>query len=147
MKMLCILLFSFCLVSLYAEPTAETVPQTSQQEPPPFPGESMTIVEKQSESTFAMQFMHMLATLGLLIAVVLLSSWVLKRMMQTRVEKVNLTSTIKIVEQRSLTTKTVVSLIEIRGKEFAIAESAAGVTLLGTFAAGREEELPAINRK
>lgn len=137
MKMLGILFFSLCLFSLYAEPAAETAPQTTQQ-PPLFPGENAPTGEGQAETSFAVQFMHMMTTVGLLIAVVLVSTWVLKRMMQTRVEKVNLTSSIKILEQRAVTTKTVVSLIEIRGKEFAIAESGTGVTLLGSF--DHEEE-------
>lgn len=135
--LLCILFFSLFVFSLFAEAPVETAPQTSQQ-PPPFPGENMPGGEGQSETSFAMQFMHMLTTLGLLIGVVLLATWVLKRMMHTRVQQVNLTSSIKILEQRALTTKTVVSLVAIRGKEFAIAESGTTVTLLGTF--GQEEE-------
>lgn len=140
MKILSFLFSSLCVFSLYAEQPAEVTPQTSQQ-PALFPGETPSGEPsgEHGETSFAMQFMHMLTTLGLLIAVVLLATYVLKRMMQTRVEKVNLTSSIKIVEQRALTTKTVVSLIEIRGKEFAIAESGTSVTLLGAF--GPEKEI------
>jgi flagellar biogenesis protein FliO len=95
----------------------------------------------KEETSFSMQLLHMLATLGLLVSLVLLASWALKRMMRTRIQQVNQTSTIKIVEQRPLSSKTIISLIEVRGREFAVAESANGVTLLSQFHSQKEEEI------
>ena len=87
-----------------------------------------------------MQLMNMLTTLGLLIALVLAASWALKRMMRTRMLQVNETSSIKILEQRAITAKTIISLIEIREKKIAIAESSNGVTLLCNYASSDEGE-------
>lgn len=94
----------------------------------------------KAETSFTMLLLNMFFTLGLLISVVLLASWALKKMMSSRVQQVNETSLIKIIEQRALTAKTVVSLIEIQGVELAIAESTNGVTVLTHFQTKEEEE-------
>lgn len=144
-----LLLFSLLVIfSLYADsPSIESPsPEVQKQvEPLPFPGENSPEIAHQ-ETSFTMQLLHMLTTLGLLIALILFASWVLKRMMRTRIQQVNISSAIKILEQRALTTKTVVSLIEIRGKEFAIAESANGVTLLGQLGSSSDADLFTIKK-
>ncbi len=123
----------FFLIVAFSAMAAETAaPETA-----PFPLEE----NPKEETSFTMQLLHMLATLGLLISLVLLASWFLKKMMQTRVKQVNQSSAIKILEQRPLTHKTVISLIEIHGKEIAIAESTNGVTLLYQLASQKNGEI------
>jgi len=82
---------------------------------------------------FLVELINMLATLGLIIALILLVAWFLKRMVNTRLEQVNVTSLVKIVERRSLSAKTALYLLEFENKNILLAESANGVTLLGNF--------------
>lgn len=133
----------FLLLTLAFQGTLPSEPPSAQQTSekpddaiiapsvPPYP--AVENAPERNESTFTLQLLNMLATLGLLLALVLGGSWVLKRMMRTRMLQVNETSTIKILEQRALTAKTLVSVIEIRGKKIGIAESTNGVTLLSHF--------------
>ncbi|QLH35282.1 MAG: flagellar biosynthetic protein FliO [Parachlamydiaceae bacterium] len=56
-----------------------------------------------------------------------------QKMMNTRMEQLNTTSEIKIIEKRLLTPKTSLYLIDIHGTGFILAESLNGVTSLGSF--------------
>jgi flagellar biogenesis protein FliO len=127
MKYLSCLFLLFCW--LLAAPLLGQEAEKPTQPPPNLPEEFK--IEKEIEPpSFTWQLLNVLTTLGLLIAMVMLASWFFKRMMRTRMQQVNLTSDIKILEQRALTARTIVSVIDIRGKELAIAESTNGVTLL-----------------
>ena len=86
--------------------------------------------EKQSPDHFFHEFLNMLATLGLLVALILGASWFLKRMATSRMQQINANSTIKILEKRSLSPKAVVYVIEIHDKTFYVAETPSGITLL-----------------
>lgn len=83
-----------------------------------------------NEDHFMRDFMNMLASLGLIIIVIFIASWLMKRLMSTRMQQMNETSEIKILERRTLTPKTAIYLIEIGGKGLAVAESTNGITLL-----------------
>lgn len=97
-----------------------------------FPFEEDKVDREAPEDHFFGQFMKMLGTLGVLIAIMLTASWSLKRMLNTRVQKLNDSSLIKVVETRSLSTKSAVHLVEIEDKTFIIGESMNSVILLGT---------------
>jgi flagellar protein FliO/FliZ len=86
--------------------------------------------EEQGDSRFFQEFMNMLFTLGVIIAFVMLFMWILKRMLSVRIEQVNKTSTIKVLERRTLTPKTSIYVLGIFGKAVAIADSTNGVTVL-----------------
>ena len=98
--------------------------------PPIF--EDFQEVEGKGDDNFMREFLNMLATLGLLIALILSVTWVLKRMLNTRIQQMNSKSVIKILERRSLTPKSAIYLLDIQGKGFIIAESHSGITTLGT---------------
>jgi flagellar biogenesis protein FliO len=84
----------------------------------------------ENSSRFFQEFLHMLSILGVMIAVLLLASWFLKRLVSTKVQQGNAASMIKIIERRGLTAKTAIYLIEIDEQRIAIAESSNGATLL-----------------
>lgn len=84
-----------------------------------------------SNDHFYAEFFKMLMMLGLIIVLLLLASWFLKRLMNSRVQQVNSTSPIKIIDRRVLTAKTTLYVMDVLGKKIAIAESQNGVTLLG----------------
>lgn len=88
--------------------------------------------EGKDNDNFMAQFLNMLATLALIIILILIVTWILKRFLNTRIQQINQASPIKILERRGLTPKTSIYLIEVRGKHIIIAESVNGVTALGT---------------
>lgn len=89
--------------------------------------------EKQElprEDNFRHEFVNMLMTLGAIITVLLLVSYLLKRMANTRIQQMNESSEIKILERRSITAKTAVYLLDIKGSQYALVESHNGLLLL-----------------
>lgn len=97
------------------------------------PSQTAGIEQAADTDKFLSEFMNMLTTLGVLILFIFIATWFLKRMMNVKVQQMNTTSLIKIVERRSLSPKTVLYLLEIRDQEVAIAETAHGITVLGQF--------------
>lgn len=106
--------------------------RTHEHEPYNFPIEEEVLEKESPEDHFFGQFMKMLGTLGLLVAIMIAASWSLKRMLNTRVQSLNDTSRIKVVETRALSNKSSVHLVEVEGKTYFIGESVNSVTLLDT---------------
>lgn len=105
-------------------PHKESVPLP--ENPYLFP-EEPTVVP---ESNFMAQFFYMLLMLGLLISVMLFSSWFLKRMLNTRIQQANTSSGIKVIEQRSISQRTNVFVLDIEDKTYVIAETGTMVACL-----------------
>lgn len=98
---------------------------------------------KQNDKFFA-EFLNMLATLGFIIALIFIIAWFFKRMMNTRMEQINSTSLIQVVEKRALSPKTALYLLEVENKTILIAETPSGVTPLSEFpTAVEKKEVPA----
>ena len=129
----------------------EKKPETSQvaplpsKEAPPFPSEQLSkekmlrtpsFEEKEDDtilnnSRFTGEFMKMLFFLGLIVAFMLIGSYFLKKMIHTRVQQVNQDSAVKVIEQRALSSKTTLYLLNVNDQEILIAESPSGVVSLG----------------
>ena len=88
--------------------------------------------EKENDR-FLGEFMNMLTTLGIIVVIILIATWFLKRMVNSRIQQLNTTSVIKIVERRTLTPKTSLYLLDINGMGYILSESTNGVTSLGSF--------------
>lgn len=97
----------------------------------PFFDEEKKAVPNNDEA-FSAAFLNMLGTLALLVCFMFFASWMLKRMLASRSQQLNTTSDIKILEQRSLSHKTSLYVVEIQGKVLALAESPNGVKVLTT---------------
>lgn len=114
------------------EPSIPTAPVA----PPPYfaleeePQNELLKDESGNSSRFFQEFLHMLSILGIMIAVLLLAAWFMKRLVAGRVQQGNSSSSIKILERRGLTAKTAIYLIEIDEHRIAISESSNGATLL-----------------
>lgn len=103
----------------------------SASEPLPFPlEEPPTAPDITQDNRFLAEFFYMLLMLGMLIGVVLFASYLIKRMTSTRIESLNTTSSIKILERRALSQRSQIYLVEIEDKRFMIAESPAAITAL-----------------
>lgn len=99
----------------------DVVPPTLGEEPP-----------AGRDFNFMSEMMNMLLSLGLVVLMILVAGWLLKRLMRTRLQQGNRSSSIKIVDRRSLAPKANVYLLEVCGKGLVIGESPAGLQNLGT---------------
>lgn len=72
---------------------------------------------------FVGEFFYMLLMLGILISVVVFTSWLLKKMLNTKITQLNANSTIQIIERRALSNRTTLYLIDMEGKTMLIAET------------------------
>lgn len=118
-----------------------------QNEEPAIPPELAKQLERANEkgdSRFLDEFMNMLLSLGMIIAFIMFFMWILKRMLNVRIQHVNQKSAVKILEQRQLTPKTTVYILGVFGKAVAIADSVNGVTLLSEFSAQQTRDFRAM---
>jgi flagellar biogenesis protein FliO len=107
---------------------------------PVFPIEDVIGKPGPASDKFLSEFISMLATLGLIIALILIVAWFLKRMVNARQDQANETSIIKVLERRSLSPKTAIYLLDVEGKSLIIAESVNGVTHLVNYNTSEDEE-------
>ena len=141
MKSLITLLFAILLPTLL--PAADSnQPLPTHQTPdftpptdngPVFPPEDLIGEPNPETNRFLTEFVSMLATLGMIIGLILIVGWFLKRLVNTRMEQANSTSGIKVLEKRTISQKTVIYLIDVQGQGVIIAESHNGVTRLSDF--------------
>lgn len=156
MKTYLLLPFFFSVYLLFpssglAEQTAEEPPPTTHaattdESVPAHPKESQfshlidhphlpdSLIERAENETdtFQSKFLNMLFILSLLIGFMILASWMLKRMMKTKIGLQNTASNIKILETRYLSPRATLYLVEIQEKSFLIAESPTAVTFLSS---------------
>lgn len=115
MKHLLLLLLVCGFSFIWGDAPPPVIDPFSLQEPPP--------PEMAQDNRFLNEFFYMLFMLAILIGVVLLASWFLKRMLHTRIEQLNTQSQIKIVDKRALSQKTIIYLIEYEDQKFMVAET------------------------
>lgn len=109
------------------------------------PFEAPLTVDFGGEDHFFREFINMLATLGLIVATIFFISWFLKRMVNARIQQVNVSNAIKIIEQRPLSAKSTLYLVEVYDKQLILGETHTGVTVLGEFPVEPEEKNPIKN--
>lgn len=82
---------------------------------------------------FYNEFLNMMATLGLIIIVMVVIAWIVRRFTQTRLEQINTSSSMKILESRAISAKSTLYLLEVEGTGYVMAEHAQGITKIGEF--------------
>lgn len=103
----------------------EVVEQKPKKQPPPVetraeePESSVDEMTTNYESTF----FKMILTLVGLILLIFITFWTIRRLSQGRFRQMNAGRSIKIVERRPLSPKTVLYLVEVGNKKVVIAES------------------------
>lgn len=73
--------------------------------------------------TYKGAFIKMMLTLLALIALIVISVWMLRRISRGRMKQMNFGRTIKVLERRPLSAKSILYLIEVSGKKVLISES------------------------
>ncbi len=117
--------------------------ETSQRYEDYFPNETLKDIDPSTQANndrFFSEFMNMLLTLGFIVVLILIVSWLLRKLLNTRIQQANTNSDIKILERRSLSPKATIYLLEIRGKGLAIAETHSGVFNLGEISLTESDE-------
>lgn len=113
---------------------AQEAPKTSVEPPlesvPPEFREIEEAARQDEGEHFTQSLLKMLATLGMMVALIYIISYMLKKAMNKSQHKINETSGIKILESRSLNQRTAIYLVEVQGKKYLLAESNSGAILL-----------------
>lgn len=123
----CFLLLLLSLVSTYAEESAPVEPAPTEME------QATTEPSTGVPVSYEGAFVKMLLTLGGLVILIFLTVWLLRRLSQGRLLGGGSSSrSIKILEKRALSPKSVLYLIEVGGKQILIAESQLEVRRLET---------------
>ncbi len=122
------LIFTLLLVcsSLFSQESGSE----PQENYPDYFAKELKKADEAGDSRFAQEFSNMLIYLGGIVAFIYLFMWILKRMMQTRIEQSNQTKNIRVLETRPLNPKTTLYVVEIGNQSFALADSVNGVTYL-----------------
>lgn len=93
----------------------------------PAPQEPMQALQSMDETpqtvSYQGAFIKMMLTLVALIVLIVLSVWMLRKLGEGRIRQANLGRTIKVLEKRALSAKSILYLIEVQGKKVVIAES------------------------
>ena len=142
------LFFSFLFLA--GSGHAETEPSITHPVPPstpsptPFPFEN--VQPTAQEDHFTRDLMQMLLTLGMIVGMIFVITWFLKKMLNTRIQQLNTSSDIKILERRSLTPKTAIYLLDVKGKGIIIGESTNGLTRLADFNLDNPSKSPSFSQ-
>ncbi len=101
--------------TVYVHNETETISQQNDIEDNSF----IDLPEPEYKSTF----IKMLFTLIGLIALIIITFWLFKRLIRTKVHQANSNKIIQVLEKRSISPKTMLYLIEVEGERIVIAES------------------------
>ncbi|SCA63763.1 Uncharacterized protein SCG7109_BB_00040 [Chlamydiales bacterium SCGC AG-110-M15] len=116
--------------SAFAEDSPSSPPSTTEESLTGTPPTHSLPAPEKSEFNFGEEFSKMILILALIIGLLLFSAWFLKRLMHQRVEQMNQSSEIKILERRIINQKTIIYIMEVSGKRIVVGESPAGLTTL-----------------
>jgi flagellar protein FliO/FliZ len=119
MPLYLLIFFMGFLLPLFGQETLPTPQET------PYDFNSDPILKEPDN--FQGKFFNMLLVLGLLIGFMILASSMLKRLNQSRLQQVNQTSAIKIIETRALSPRSSLYLITFNNQEILIGESTQGI--------------------
>lgn len=89
----------------------------------PGPAQAITDTATQMPSDLGAAFAKMFLTLLVLVGLLWLSYWFLRRLMQQRLQKGQPHAAIQILEKRMISPKTMLYLVEVENKKIVIAES------------------------
>ena len=104
---------------------------TSDKDNTPLPTEKNTseIIDiNKTTQSYESAFIKTIFVLGLLLSLFILTLWIFKKISRGRLKSFNSIKSIKILEKRPLSAKSVLYLIEVSGKQVLIAESQLDVT-------------------
>lgn len=114
------IIFAFLLTCFSTLCHAQDTPQTPTELPSLMDQEA---VPAEMPPSYQGAFVKMMLTLFALILFIILSVWMMRRLAHGRMKQMNYGKTIKILERRPLSAKSILYLIEAEGKKILISES------------------------
>ncbi|MCK4934041.1 MAG: flagellar biosynthetic protein FliO [Simkaniaceae bacterium] len=95
--------------------------------------EPMKSTIQETTLSYESAFMKTMLILALIVVLMGLTFWMFKRLSQSRVKQQNYMKSIKILEKRPISPKSILYLIEVAGKQILIAESQIEVRTIQNF--------------
>lgn len=123
-----ILFFLVVQIPSFAEKQETPPPPIDQQSP--FANEFVQTTNTEVQYDYWQEFFKMLSILGMIVILLVVSAWFLKRLMSSRMDHMNKLNTIKILERRVLSQKAVLYLLEVPEKKLIVGESPSGLQCL-----------------
>jgi len=118
---------------------AETTPATSI---PSTAGSEFVISPGDTDNQFFSAFLNTMIMLAVVLILIFIASRFLKNLVNTKTQQANNASDIKIIEKRTLSPKSTLYLLNIKGKEIVIAESHTGISTIVEVPKAQEMILP-----
>lgn len=103
--------------------------------------------DEKEQDRFFYELINMLSTLGLIVGGVLIVAWFLKKILHGKIQQLNGGSLIKVIEHRTLSPRTTIYLLDIKGEGMIIGESMNGVYHLGNFQPDRLSVFPSTDEE
>ncbi len=100
---------------------------------PPTSAQDLESLKPEEPDHFVNQLTNMLTTLGVILGLILLVTWFLRKMLHTRIQQMNTSSNIKVLESRNISTKSSIHVLDVYGKGIVVAESLNGITPISQF--------------
>lgn len=120
-RLLAILFFTFAQMA-FAQDTTPTQKQEQTVETPDTKDSDFFDLG-EAPTSYRGAFMKMMLTMLGLIVLIVISVWLLRRVSHGRMKQMNYGRSIKVLERRPLSAKSILYLVEISGKKVVIAES------------------------
>ena len=111
--------------------TQEQTPSATSEKTPSQPEEGF-FDKVEAPVSYQGAFMKMILTLLGLIVLIVVTVWMLRRISHGRLKQMNYGRSIKVLERRPLSSKSVLYLVDISGKKVVIAESQVEVRAITT---------------
>ncbi|MBI3211158.1 MAG: flagellar biosynthetic protein FliO [Simkania negevensis] len=111
------------LSQLIADQQGESQPTPTSSPEPPITPKQNGIDIHQATVSYETTFIKTLIVLVALLLLVILTVWMFKKISHGRMRSFNFHKTIKVIEKRPLSPKSMLYLVEVAGKQVLIAES------------------------
>lgn len=101
--------------------------------PPKYFAQEIKDQPPYEEDHFWSELMNMFITLGFIIALLIGLAWIMRKMQTSRIQYTNESSLLKIVDHRSLSSKSSLYLIHVHDRAIVLADTQSGTTALADF--------------
>ena len=93
-------------------------------------GNIISSIDEGANYNYWHEFVNMMITLGVIVALLFFTVWMLKKLNRSRGRHLNKMNAIQILEKRALNPKAALYLVKIQNKKIVISESASGIQLI-----------------
>lgn len=95
--------------------------------------DAFRVEEEAIPKDFTWELLNVVFALGLIIALLVAATWFMRKFMTGKMQQINETSVIKILDQRNISTRTSIYILEIYDKHIVVAETANSANAIAEF--------------